>query len=71
VRKVGPDGVITTVFGGVPEGGGSPNPAPRYFPAGVAVDREGNLLISDAFHHPVWQVSGKAAPGLLAGQPFP
>jgi len=49
--------VITTAFGGAPDGGGSPNPTPRYFPAGVAVDREGILLISDAFHHRIWLVT--------------
>ena len=43
-------------------------PAYLYF---VAIDKEGHLLIADPFHHRVWKVSGVAAPGLIAGQPFP
>jgi hypothetical protein len=69
VRRVAPDGTITTVFGG--DAGSEGGPAPRYYPAGVAIDRGGNLLIADPFHHRIWKVAGVAAPGLVAGQPFP
>src|SRR5206468_671889 len=44
VRKLGRDGVITTVFGG--EAGGTSGSAPRYYPSSVAIDRSGNLLIA-------------------------
>lgn len=71
VRRVAPDGTITTVFGTGTEGGGGAPSLPRYYPAGVAVDRAGNLLIADSFNQRIWKVSGMAAPGLLAGQPFP
>jgi hypothetical protein len=52
VRKVSPDGIITTVAGGGKPasgiGDGGPALAARlYFPHGVAVDREGNLFIAD------------------------
>jgi poly(3-hydroxybutyrate) depolymerase/sugar lactone lactonase YvrE len=71
IRRVGPDGVITTVFGaGSGSGGSTPNEA-GYYPSGIAVDRAGNLLIADPINHRVWKVPGVAAPGLLAGQPFP
>jgi poly(3-hydroxybutyrate) depolymerase len=66
VRRVAPNGVITTVFGGA----GAPA-APRYYPSSVAVDRSGSLLIADPFNHRIWKVAGRAAPGLIAGQPFP
>jgi poly(3-hydroxybutyrate) depolymerase/sugar lactone lactonase YvrE len=70
VRRVGTDGVIRTVFGGAPEGA-SEATAPRYYPASVAIDKAGNLVIADAFNHRIWRVAGIAALGLLAGQPFP
>lgn len=70
VRQVGTDGVIRTVFGGVPEGE-SEGTSPRYYPSSVAIDKAGNLLIADAFNHRIFRVAGIAAPGLLAGQPFP
>jgi poly(3-hydroxybutyrate) depolymerase/sugar lactone lactonase YvrE len=69
VRQVGKDGLMHTVFGGGT--GSSAAPVPRYYPAGIAVDRQGNLLIADPRHHRIWKVPGVAAPGLLAGQPFP
>ena len=52
VRKVDPDGTITTVAGtpGEPGFSGDGGPATKAqldFPAGVAVDQEGNLYISD------------------------
>ena len=28
-------------------------------------------VIADPFHHRIWKVPGVAAPGLIAGQPFP
>jgi poly(3-hydroxybutyrate) depolymerase len=70
VRRVALDGTITTVFGGGPEGAGSPATA-TYYPASVAIDKTGNLLIADPFNHRIWKLAGLAAPGLLAGQPFP
>lgn len=70
VRRVGPDGVITTVFGG-PSSAGGATAAPRYYPAGVAVDKAGDLLIADPLNHRIWKVAGMAAPGLIAGQLFP
>jgi poly(3-hydroxybutyrate) depolymerase/sugar lactone lactonase YvrE len=70
VRQVGTDGVIRTVFGGAPEGA-SEATAPRYYPSSVAIDKAGNLVIADPFNHRVWKVVGIAAPGLIAGQPFP
>jgi DNA-binding beta-propeller fold protein YncE len=57
VRKVGRDGVITTVFGDGAAG--------SYYPAHVAVDGKGNLLVADPFRHRVVTVAGVAAPERL------
>jgi NHL repeat len=43
----------------------------RRYPASVAIDKAGNLVIADPFNHRIFRVGGIAAPGLLAGQPFP
>jgi len=72
VRRVGVDGHIITVIGGEPGGGSGSEPAiPLHYPSTVAVDQFGNVLVADPFHHRVWKVSGVAAPGLIAGKPFP
>jgi poly(3-hydroxybutyrate) depolymerase/sugar lactone lactonase YvrE len=71
VRRVGIDGVMTTVIGGEPgSGSGGALALPLHYPASVAVDQAGYLLVADPFHHRVWKISGVAAPGLIAGQPF-
>src|SRR4029078_901744 len=46
IRKVGGDGVISTVFGG---GGGSESgvTVAQYYPASVAIDRAGSMFIAD------------------------
>jgi poly(3-hydroxybutyrate) depolymerase/sugar lactone lactonase YvrE len=71
VRRVGLDGVISTVFGGEAESDIGSGSAPRYYPSSVAIDRAGNLLIADPFNQRIWQVSAAAAPGLVAGLTFP
>jgi poly(3-hydroxybutyrate) depolymerase/sugar lactone lactonase YvrE len=72
VRRVGVDGLITTVIGGEPGGdSGSASAIPLHCPSSVAVDQPGNVLVADPFHHRVWKISGVAAPGLIAGKPFP
>jgi sugar lactone lactonase YvrE len=71
IRRVSPDGTITTVFGSGSTGDGETEVTSRHYPSSVAVDPEGNLLIADPFHHRIWKVAGVATPGLIAGQPFP
>jgi sugar lactone lactonase YvrE len=88
VRKVTPEGIISTVVGtGRPQFSGAGGPATRAGlrgPHGLAVDAAGNLYIADtawsdfyfgrnrlpAQEH-VLKVVGVAAPGLIAGRPFP
>lgn len=61
-----PDGTITTVFGETAE-----HERAGYYPTGIAIDGQGNLFSADPVNERIWKVAGLAAPGLLAGQPFP
>jgi hypothetical protein len=72
VRKVDGSGIISTVAGGGTKGymDGALATATRLGgPINLAVDAVGNLLIADPDR--ILKVYGVAAPGLLAGQPFP
>jgi hypothetical protein len=84
VRKVSPDGIITTVAGnGTATFSGEGGPATEAGlrgPWGLAIDAVGNLLITDSASfrsdglgssERVLKVFGVAAPGLIAGKPFP
>jgi sugar lactone lactonase YvrE len=78
IRKVSPDGIITTVAGSGPAGqgvpgaftgdGGPATEARLNMPAGLAIDAPGNLLIVDQGNNRIRKVIGVAAPGLIAGQ---
>ncbi|GGR31424.1 NHL repeat-containing protein [Streptomyces netropsis] len=64
IRRVGPDGIITTVAGngtaGYVDDGGPAAGTRIYFPQGVALDRAGNLYIADYNNHRVRGVTGVA-----------
>jgi uncharacterized protein (TIGR03437 family) len=61
VRRVAPNGVITTYAGtGVPDFGGDGGPATQaklFYPAGLALDSAGNLYIADSFNARVRKVT--------------
>jgi sugar lactone lactonase YvrE len=81
VRKVSPDGIITTVAGGgsaLPSVAGGPATAARLrMLTGLAVDAAGNLFISESAPFEsgardwVYKVYGVAVPGLIGSQLFP
>ena len=75
VRKVDLGGMISTVAGnGTSRYAGDGVPATATgleWPAGLAVDAVGNLLIADIDGDRVLKLFGVAAPGLIAGEPFP
>jgi sugar lactone lactonase YvrE len=75
VRKVDANGIISTVAGGGTKDyvDGALATATRLgqLSINLAVDAAGNLLIADAFSDRVFKVYGVAAPGLIAGEPFP
>jgi sugar lactone lactonase YvrE len=72
IRKVSPDGTITTVAGtgkaGFSGDGGPALAAGLSGPYGVAIDAAGNLFFSDQGNGRVRKVIGIAAPGLVGGQ---
>jgi len=55
IRRVGPDGIITTVAGvdtwGYSGDGGPATQAELYYPWGVSFGRDGSLYIADAYNH--------------------
>ena len=71
VRKVGTDGVITTVAGsGEPGVGGDGGPATEAqlgFVSGLAVDDSGNLYIADLGHNRVRRVDAEGIISTVAG----
>jgi hypothetical protein len=77
IRKVSPDGTISTVAGSGPvapepgsfAGDGGPATSARLWnPFAVAIDAAGNLILVDNVNNRVRKVIGIAAPGLIAGQ---
>jgi sugar lactone lactonase YvrE len=71
IRKVTPDGTITTVVGngelGFSGDGGPANSARIHFPTGVLVDGAGNLFISDAGNNRIRKVSATGVISTIAG----
>ena len=71
VRRVGTNGVITTVAGNGTEGyagdGGPATNAEMDRPADVALDGAGNLLIVDAFNHRIRKVDTNGIISTVAG----
>jgi DNA-binding beta-propeller fold protein YncE len=76
IRKVDAQtGIISTVAGGGRltglDGDRKPATAARLVvPVGLAIDRNGDLFFTQN-NHRIWKVTGIAAPGLMAGRPFP
>jgi sugar lactone lactonase YvrE len=74
VRKVSPDGIITTVAGNgkIPfNGDGIPAKQAALWPVAVATDREGSLYIADAISHRVRKVSPDGIITTVAGNGTP
>jgi DNA-binding beta-propeller fold protein YncE len=71
VRRVTPDGTITTIAGdGIPQFTGDGGPAARaslQYPTGVAVDRDGNVLIADAENHRIRRIDAEGTITTVAG----
>ena len=71
VRKVSPDGIISTVAGngvyGFSGDGGPATAAQFVFPAGLATDGHGNLYIADAFNGRIRKVTADGAINSVAG----
>jgi sugar lactone lactonase YvrE len=72
VRKVSPEGMISTVAGTGERGfggdGGPATAARLAGPSGVAIDAAGNLYFAEGGNKRIRKVIGVAAPGLIGGQ---
>ena len=74
IRKVSPNGIITTVAGnanccGFSGDGGQASSASLYNPSGVAVDANGNLFIADSGNNRIRKVSASGIITTVAGNP--
>lgn len=71
IRKVTPDGVISTVAGmgsaGLGGDGGQATSAQLTYPVGVAVDGTGNLFIADTGNHRIRRVTPNGVISTVAG----
>ena len=71
IRRVSPDGIISTVAGNGTErfsgDGGAATSASLVRPQAVAVDAAGNLFIADTFNHRIRQVSPDGIISTVAG----
>lgn len=70
IRKVGANGIITTVAGGgtsYPGDGGAATNAQLYDPLGMAVDVAGNLFFADTFHNRIRKVGTNGIITTIAG----
>ncbi|MFF9410829.1 NHL repeat-containing protein [Streptomyces anandii] len=75
VRKVAPDGIITTVAGngqgGFVSDGGPAVATKIYYPWGLAVDEADNLYIADRYNHRVRKVTSNGVITTVAGNGQP
>ena len=75
IRKVSPDGIISTAAGNGRQGfsgdGGPANLASVNRPGGVAVDREGNLYVADTLNHRIRRVDVRGIITTVAGNGKP
>jgi len=72
IRKVGTNGIITTVAGnglsGYSGDGGYATNTPLYNPSGVSVDASGNLFIADSYNNRVRKVNTNCIITTVAGK---
>jgi sugar lactone lactonase YvrE len=72
IRRIGPDGVVSTFAGGK-EGfvDGAANAAAFHTPSALALDRKGNLYVADTGNHAIRKISPDGSVTTLAGNGRP
>lgn len=76
IRKITPDGMVSTLAGGGPTGvdakatwrDGKGDEARFYAPCGMAIDKDGNLYVADAENHRIRKVTQDGVVSTVAGQ---
>jgi sugar lactone lactonase YvrE len=74
IRKISPDGVVSTLAGSAGSAGASDGKGPkaRFFrPSGIAVDALGNVFVSDTRNFTIRKISPASVVSTLAGHPDP
>lgn len=73
IRKVAPDGVITTVAGSGIRGyrDGDLKTAMFAYPTGIAVDKDGNVYVADRGSHTIRKIVNGSYVATLAGNGYP
>ncbi len=71
IRKVGPDGLVTTIAGKGTQGfsgdGGLATAAQFYYPDCLTVDKKGNLYVSDLYNYRVRMINASGVISTIAG----
>ena len=69
IRKITPDRMVSTLAGNGTQGSadGNGNSAEFNFPAGVAVDAQGNMYVADLFNNNIRKITSSGVVSTLAG----